>query len=142
MIDVTAGILIKNNRVFCARRGPGKHLAGHWEFPGGKLKPGEAPEACLVRELEEELAIKVRVTDFICESIYDYGDKIVRLLAYRVKRLVPNGGYQGDAVQEDKIVLSDHDAMDWVPVRDLRSLNWAPADLAVVDALNGETEGL
>ena len=142
MIDVTAGILIKNNRVFCARRGPGKHLAGHWEFPGGKLNPGETPEACLVRELEEELAIKVRVTDFICESIYDYGDKIVRLLAYRVKRLVPKGLYQGDAIQEDKIVLSDHDAMDWVPVRGLRSLNWAPADLAVVDALNGETEGL
>ena len=139
MIDVTAGILIKNNHVFCARRGPGKHLAGHWEFPGGKLKPGEGPEACLVRELEEELSIKVRVTDFICESIHDYGDKMVRLLAYRVQRLISSGVYQGGAIQEDKIVLCDHDAMDWVPVRDLRSLNWAPADLAVVDALNGET---
>jgi len=57
MIDVAAAIIERDGRVLAARRRPGIHLAGCWEFPGGKVEPGETPEAALVRELQEELGI-------------------------------------------------------------------------------------
>jgi 8-oxo-dGTP diphosphatase len=58
---VTAGIIRRNDSVLLARRPPGERLAGFWEFPGGKVEKGETPEACLARELQEELAIQTRI---------------------------------------------------------------------------------
>ena len=58
LVLVAAAALIRDGRVLLARRPEGKPLAGFWEFPGGKLEPNEIPEACLVRELEEELSIR------------------------------------------------------------------------------------
>jgi len=86
-IDVTAAIIVKDHKAFAARRKQGTHLAGYWEFPGGKLEQGEAPEQCLARELQEEFKITTRIGDFVAESIYDYGSKIVRLLAYQVEHV-------------------------------------------------------
>ena len=74
-IDVTAAIIVKNEKVLTARRRPGIHLAGYWEFPGGKVKDGEAPEDCLARELQEEFHISTKVGPFFGENLYDYGSK-------------------------------------------------------------------
>jgi 8-oxo-dGTP diphosphatase len=69
MTTVTAAIIEKDHLILATRRGPGKDLAGHWEFPGGKVEAGESHEACLARELQEEFAIKADVGSFFGESI-------------------------------------------------------------------------
>ena len=87
MLNVTAAIIEKDGKVLTARRKSGKHLAGYWEFPGGKIEGNETPEECLHRELLEEFNISSKIGLFVGESIYDYESKIVRLLAYRVEHL-------------------------------------------------------
>ena len=85
-IDVTAAVIIADNQVLAARRKAGSHLAGFWEFPGGKIEAGETPEVCLQRELKEELGITSKIGRFLGESLYDYDVKIVRLMAYKVEQ--------------------------------------------------------
>ena len=120
-IDVAAAIIVKNNKVFAARRKSGMHLAGYWELPGGKLEEGETPEQCLARELKEELNIIARVGAFVGVSIYDYGTKVVRLMAFQVEHLA------GD------FVLYDHDEIRWLALDELDSVEWAPADIPLVE---------
>ena len=120
-IDVTAAIIVKDHKVFAARRKHGTHLAGYWEFPGGKLEQGETPEQCLERELQEEFKITTRIGDFVAESIYDYGSKTVRLLAYQVEHV--SGDFQ----------LIDHDELRWLALDELDSVEWAPADISLVE---------
>lgn len=120
-IDVVAAIIEKDHKVFAARRKSGMHLAGYWEFPGGKIEPGETPEQCLFRELQEELCITGSIGRYIGESLYDYGSKIVRLMAYQVEHI------------EGEFLLIDHDEMCWLAIDELINLNWAPADVPLVE---------
>ena len=120
-IKVSAAIIVKDGKVFAARRKPSIHLAGFWEFPGGKLEAGETPEQCLARELKEEFTITTRVGVFVGESVFDYGTKIVRLMAYEVEHLA------GD------FKLIDHDELRWLGLDDLNSVEWAPADIPLVE---------
>ena len=120
-IDVAAAIIVKDNKVFAARRKAEMHLAGFWEFPGGKLEVGETPEQCLSRELQEELQITTRVGPFVGASVFDYGSKVVRLMAYQVEHL------------DGEFVLIDHDAMCWLGLDELDSVEWAPADIPLVE---------
>jgi 8-oxo-dGTP diphosphatase len=123
MIPVTAAIIEKDGLIFAARRGPKGDLAGYWEFPGGKIEMGETPEQCLQRELEEEFSIKCKIEHFICESIFDYGDKTVQLLGYRVHHIT------------GEFKLTDHDNCCWLTVEKLSTLKWAPADIPLVHHL-------
>ena len=121
LIDVTAAIIIKDDKVLAARRKPGMHLAGCWEFPGGKVKAGESPEACLARELQEEFGVTTRIGPHFGESTYDYGSKVVHLIAYKVEHL--SGDFQ----------LIDHDEIRWLRSDELNTVEWAPADMPLVD---------
>ena len=105
MIDVCAAVIVnpKEKLVFLAKRPENSHLAGFWEFPGGKMEKGESPKECLVRELKEELDVSARVGSFICESVYHYSEKTVRLLAYWV-------------MIAEKPKLKEHDSFMWVRV--------------------------
>ncbi|MFW2368428.1 MAG: NUDIX domain-containing protein [Desulforhopalus sp.] len=123
MITVTAAIIKENGHFLAARRKSGSHLAGYWEFPGGKLEPGETNRNCLARELLEEFGVTCSITDFVAESIFDYGNKIVRLRGYRAHRL--GGTFQ----------CRDHDQICWLPVDELQNLTWAPADIPILEKL-------
>lgn len=143
MITVTAAIIEKDGLVLAARRKPGRHLAGYWEFPGGKLEPEETEKECLARELLEEFNILCTVGDFFAESIYEYKacpdkeeycsppskppqkqcSKTIRLLSYRVRH--QSGVFQ----------CRDHDLIVWLPADELQSLKWSPADVPLVEKL-------
>ena len=123
-IRVTAALLRDaEGRLLVARRAPGRHLAGAWEFPGGKIEPGEAPEACLARELHEELGITVEVGAHFSTTTHAYEKGAIELLAYEVRW---TGG---------ELVLRDHDALAWLRADELGSIALAPADVPIAQAL-------
>lgn len=122
---VTAAILIKEGHILIAKRRQGKHLAGKWEFPGGKIEPGETPEECLAREMKEELGIVVKVEDFMAKSIYEYDRGVVELLAYRVNWV------------SGELQLLDHDETKWIGTTELSSIDFAPADIPLVKEIFG-----
>jgi mutator protein MutT len=123
LITVTAAIIQKNDLVLSARRKEGLHLAGYWEFPGGKLEDGEQPEECLRRELFEEFGIESEIGACIGESIYHYESKTIRLLGFLTTHI--NGEFS----------LTDHDEIRWLKPNELKALQWAPADVPLVDEL-------
>lgn len=120
MIEVTAAILEKEDKILIARRAAGKHLAGFWEFPGGKTEPNESPQSGLKRELKEELGIDIAIDRYIGESIYQYPEKTIQLLGYT--------GYISSGI----ITLHDHDQIAWVHVGELNHYKMAPADVPLI----------
>jgi 8-oxo-dGTP diphosphatase len=123
MIPVTAAIILHNNQVLAARRAQHKHMGGYWEFPGGKIETGETPEQSLARELLEEMGITVQVGGHFYTNQHDYGEKQIMLSAYFCNW------------SEGDLTLNDHDAIKWCVPKELLSLDWAPADIPIVQAL-------
>lgn len=89
-------------RILLVRRGPGQSGAGHWEFPGGKVERGESPEQALLREIEEELNLQIRVGAFVDEIEHAYPTKVIRLRVYWAESL------------HGELQLVEHDAAKWV----------------------------
>jgi 8-oxo-dGTP diphosphatase len=110
-------------RVLITQRPAGKHMAGYWEFPGGKLLAHEAPAEALARELSEELGIEVGPCRELLRLRHDYSDRVVELHVFTVERFggVPRG-LEGQALR-------------WVAPRALASEALLPADLPIVEAL-------
>ncbi len=102
IISVTAAILVRDGKILIAQRKSSDHLAGKWEFPGGKLEDGESPEECLRRELQEEFGVDTSIGEFLAESVYHYDQISIRLLAYRT------------SLVRGKLEPNDHDAYAWV----------------------------
>jgi mutator protein MutT len=86
-IEVAAGLVFRDGRLLITRRSAGAHLAGLWEFPGGKREPGETFQQCLRRELREELGIEVRVLSLFEDLIHDYPERTVRLKFFHCRWL-------------------------------------------------------
>ena len=125
-MKVAAAIIARDGLILAARKKAGLHLAGYWEFPGGKIEPGETPEECLCRELWEEFSIRCEIGPFLGESTYDYGNTIINLLGYHAIH------------REGLFRLTDHDAIRWMLPSELTNLRWAPADIPLVDKLQRE----
>jgi len=127
IVKVTAAILVKDNKIIIAKRGPGDRLANKWEFPGGKVENNETPEQCLKREMKEEFDIDVSVGEYLGSSIFHYDHISIELLAYRT--YWENG----------EIDLKDHDDFKWISLEQLSEFDFAPADRVFVEKLrNGE----
>ncbi len=87
LVEVAAGLIFRGGKLLITQRYSGAHLGGLWEFPGGKRKPNESFEACLCRELREELGIKVAVEGLFESVTHAYPEKTVRLKFYRCRWL-------------------------------------------------------
>lgn len=111
-----------SGRVLVAQRPVHKHLGLKWEFPGGKVEPGEAPEAALIREIKEELGCDIVVIRALHRSIHDYSTVAIEMLPY-VCRLA-----SASAAPHPH----EHVAVRWVTPAELAVLDLAPADLPVV----------
>lgn len=129
MIDVTAAILVKDDKILIAKRKSGGKLPDKWEFPGGKVEAGESTQACLTREMQEEFGINVRIGQFMGESVYHYQHGSIRLLAYLAR-------WQGGDFS-----LKDHTDYAWVQSDQLEEFDFTPADLPFVHKLvSGEID--
>lgn len=125
-LKVTAAILIKDNMIFIAKRGPEGRFAHLWEFPGGKIEPGEKPEECLTREMREEFAIDVSVDAFFTESVHTFpGGKII-VFAYFCSW---TGG---------ELSPMEHEEYRWVTADELGGFDFAPADAPIAAKLMRE----
>ena len=123
-IRVAAAVLHDaEGRILVGQRPAGKTLAGLWEFPGGKLEPGEAAEAALRRELCEELGIRVQSCRPLMQLQYEYPERYVELLVWTVEHFDGEArGLEGQALR-------------WVSVQELRTLAVLPADLPIIEYL-------
>lgn len=122
-IEVVGAVLVHDGRVFAAKRGPGKSMAGYWEFPGGKVEAAETPEKALARELREELKVDVTVGEFIVTATHEAGTAVIELSTYLC------------TIIEGVPVLTEHEEFRWLPVSELSDVEWAPADIPTVELL-------
>jgi mutator protein MutT len=123
-IVVTAAVIERDDRLLVTRRPQGTHLEGYWEFPGGKCDPGETHEACLARELREELGTSATVGAEILCVTHAYPDRTVELHFFKCRLTsepIPQMGQE----------------MQWVAREELGSLTLPPADEELVDLLTG-----
>ena len=122
-IQVAAAIIVEQGRVFAARRNNTGELALKWEFPGGKLEPGESGETAIVREILEELSVKVEVECHVMTVYHQYHTCAVTMEAYLC------------AVMDGNIQLTEHVEGRWLRADQLYTVDWAAADMPIVEAL-------
>lgn len=126
MKAVTAAVVRKGGSVLLMRRAPGQSNAGLWEFPGGKLEPGETPRQCLEREMREETGVEGRAGAFVARSEYAYPGGAISLEAYEF------------VVARGEIALRVHDALCYVTPREALKMALCPADVAIARHLAEE----
>lgn len=122
-IEVVAGIISNNNKILCTQRKDVGELALKWEFPGGKIEKGESHQEALKRELEEELDIISLVGEYIMTVNHIYTSFNLIMHVYFIE------SFKGE------ITLKEHIDMKWLNTSDLRVLDWAEADIPIVDKL-------
>jgi len=123
-VVVVAGVIEHLDRLLVTRRGEHSHLAGRWEFPGGKCEPGETHEACLARELREELDVEAKVGEEMLVTEYSYSERTVRL---HFRRCTVTGHPTPMLGQQ----------MQWVRRSELDRLEFPEADRDLIDLLMG-----
>ena len=118
-VRVVAAIIIENGKVFATQRGYGEFKDG-WEFPGGKIEPGETPEEAIVREIKEELDTEVEEIELLDTVEYDYPNFHLSMGCFICK------------IKSGDLVLKEHEAAKWLTKDTLGSLEWLPADMGLV----------
>ncbi len=122
-VEVAIGLIERDGRYLVGRRPTGSHLAGAWEFPGGKRKDGEEWQDCLARELAEELGVRAEVEESLGVIDFSYPDCTVRLAAFRCR--IVEGQPQPRRVEE----------LRWVTLRELAGLPYPPANQPLIERL-------
>jgi len=127
-ITVSGAIILRTNletnkkEIFATQRGYGDYKDG-WEFPGGKLEPGETPPQCIEREIREELATEVKAEKIL--GIVDYDYPTFHLTMHCILCTIVSG----------ELKLLEHEAARWLSKETLRSVDWLPADLLILDRI-------
>ena len=121
-VKVVAAIIIHENKIFATQRGYGEFKDG-WEFPGGKIEPGETPQEALAREIKEELDIEIKVKDFLETVEYDYPTFHLSMDCFFC------------TIKSGELVLKEHEAAKWLTVETLDSVDWLPADQGLIEGI-------
>ena len=131
-IEVVAAIIICEDKILCVQRGKNKfsYISKKYEFPGGKIEQGETFSQALIREVDEELKMKVKPKKRFITVEHEYPD--FKLIMHTVKCTCANS----------EVTLTEHLDFKWLPIENLESLDWAAADIPVVNELLKEHEEL
>lgn len=121
-IKVVAAIIQKENKILATKRGYGEFI-NMWEFPGGKIEPGETKEEALIREIKEELNIEINVDKFAIDMEYQYPNFYLFMSCFMC------------SIKEGSIELLEHNDGKWITKEELNTLNWLPADIDAVNYL-------
>ena len=125
-IKVVAAVICDSlentTKIFAAARGHGE-FKGKWEFPGGKLEAGETSQQALIREIQEELAVKIKVGELIDTIEYDYPSFHLSMDCFLC------------VVVDGEIILKEAEAAKWLDKYELYSVDWLPADIALIEKL-------
>ena len=121
-IQVVAAIIIRNGEVFATQRGYGE-FKGWWEFPGGKIEPGECPQEALKREIKEELDADIAVGDLLDTVEWDYPTFHLTMHCYVC------------TLESESLNLNEHSDSAWLTKETLESVKWLPADLALLEKI-------
>lgn len=116
MIEVTAAIICKEGKFLVCQRPKGKNCELLWEFPGGKIEPGETGEQCIVREIQEELGVTLRVLQKLTDVVYEYPDRTVHLHFYIAQ------------IESGELIRKEHNAFAWITKADIPHYQFCPAD--------------
>ena len=121
-IEVVAAVIRKDDKIFATQRGYGE-WKDWWEFPGGKMEPGETQEEALKREIREELSTDISVDEFLCTVEYDYPKFHLVMHCYKC------------SLMTESLHLNEHEAAKWLGREELTSVKWLPADVEVIERL-------
>ena len=122
-IQVVAAVIRDGERIFATQRGYGPFKDG-WEFPGGKIEPGETPQQALAREIREELETEIAVGDRLMQIEYDYPEFHLSMGCYWC------------TVRSGCLTLKEHEAAKWLHLDELDTVNWLPADQELIRLLS------
>jgi len=126
LFDVVGAVILRDENVLCARRGPDGSLPGLWEFPGGKIEANESPKEALAREIAEELNCIIKVGDQVESTTYEYDFAIITLTTFYC--VLANGEPN----------MTEHSELRWLAPELLKELEWAPADIPAVERITQE----
>ena len=129
-VKVVAAIITKDKKIFATQRGYGEYKDG-WEFPGGKVEPGETPQAALVREIKEELDADIIVGDLLTTVEYDYPTFHLSMDCF-----------WATFAEGSELKLLEHEAAKWLSLNNFYEVEWLPADMKVVEAIKSSNDYL
>lgn len=121
-VNVVAAVIRKGDRILATQRGYGEFKDG-WEFPGGKIEPGEQPEEALKREIQEELQAVIEIDDYLGSVEYDYPTFHLSMSCYMC------------SLVSDEVTLLEHESMKWLTADTIDSVDWLPADKPMTEKI-------
>lgn len=124
MIEVTCALIMDDDKILATQRSHGMHLAGKWEFAGGKIEKDESAEECIVREIDEELSVQISVLRQFESVVHYYPDKSIHLIPFLCR------------IISGTINLREHAEYKWVSKSEINTLDWAEADKKLIE-VNG-----
>ena len=128
-IEVVAAIIIKERKVYATQRGYGE-WQGWWEFPGGKIEPGECPQDALKREIKEELDAEIEVGELLETIEWDYPAFHLTMHCFIC------------SLESDRLLLNEHKDAAWLTEETLGSVKWLPADLTILKTIENHINNL
>ncbi len=120
MIEVSCAIIIKDSKILAVQRGPESSHPWKWEFPGGKIHSDETAAQCIIREIDEELQLRIEVLDQLEYIEFDYGTKQIQLIPFICK------------IISGVIVLTEHAAKCWFDLDQWQTIDWSGADRELI----------
>lgn len=121
-VHVVGAIIRSGKTILTTQRGYGKHK-GYWEFPGGKIEPGETPEEALIREIREELDVEITIEQYVDTIEFDYPDFHLHMRVYFCR------------ITEGEPKYLEHSDAAWLKKEELNTVNWLPADVDFIEKL-------